>query len=277
MKVGVGLPATIPNTPRELVLAWARRADEGPFSALGIIDRLLYPNYDPLMALSAVAAVTERIRLMTTILVAPLRKAAVLAKQAATLDVLCNGRLTLGLGIGSREDDFAAAPATFEDRGKRFEAQLREMKQLWSDGSAGPAPVQQGGPPLLIGGRAPVAVRRVAQWADGYISGGAGDPQEVRQIYQNAADAWQETGRSGRPRFVACTYYALGDSERARTYLEDYYGAQFAGYIYPPMPKSASEIEALLDGFAAAGADELIFWPTVADLAQLDQLAEIVG
>lgn len=277
MEIGVGLPATIPDAPREIVLTWARRADEGPFSTLGIIDRLLYPNYDPLITLSAAAAVTERIRLMTTILVAPLHGAGVLAKQAATLDVLCHGRLTLGLGIGSREDDFKAAPATFEDRGKRFEAQLREIKQFWSDDSAGPTPVQQGGPPLLIGGRAPVAVRRVAQWADGYISGGAGDPQQVRQIYQIAADAWQEVGRPGRPRLVACTYYALGDSERAHAYLEDYYGAQFAGYIYPAMPKSASEIEELLDAFAAIEADELIFWPTVADLAQLEQLAAIVG
>src|SRR5215212_9875927 len=132
MDIGIGLPATIPGTSGSLVLDWAKRADSGPLSSLGILDRMVYPNYDPLITLAAGAAVTSRVRLMTTVLLAPLRGAGVLAKQAATIDALLGGRLTLGLGVGGRKDDFHAAPASFHDRARRFEEQLELMTRVWS-------------------------------------------------------------------------------------------------------------------------------------------------
>jgi alkanesulfonate monooxygenase SsuD/methylene tetrahydromethanopterin reductase-like flavin-dependent oxidoreductase (luciferase family) len=110
-------------------LEWAKRADSSPFSSLGILDRLVYPNYEPLITLAAAAAVTERVRLMTTVLIAPLRRAGVLAKQAAT------------------EDDFQFAPASFHDRGRRFEEQLELMKGVWS-GQPVSEEVGAVGPPL---------------------------------------------------------------------------------------------------------------------------------
>src|SRR5215210_9325725 len=109
MNIGIGLPATIPGTSSSLVLDWAKRADAGPFSSLGIIDRLVYPNYEPLVTLAAAAGATRRIRVMTTVLLAPLRHATILAKQAASLDALSGGRFTLGLSVGGREDDYRAA------------------------------------------------------------------------------------------------------------------------------------------------------------------------
>src|ERR671933_208143 len=113
MDIGIGLPATIPGTSGSLVLDWAKRADSGPFSSLGIIDRLVYPNYEPLITLAAAAAVSSRVRLMSTVLIGPLRPSGLLAKQAAPIDALSGGRLTLGLGVGAREDDFRAAPASW--------------------------------------------------------------------------------------------------------------------------------------------------------------------
>jgi alkanesulfonate monooxygenase SsuD/methylene tetrahydromethanopterin reductase-like flavin-dependent oxidoreductase (luciferase family) len=147
MEIGVGLPATIPGASGPLVLEWARRTDSGPFSSLGVIDRLVYTNHEILISLAGAAAVTERVRLMTTVLIAPVRDAALLAKQAATIDAFSGGRLTLGLGVGARDDDFRAASATFEDRGRRFEEQLDLMKRVWSGepvgdgiGEIGPQP-----------------------------------------------------------------------------------------------------------------------------------------
>ena len=146
MQIGIGLPATIPGVRGDVVLDWARRADAGPFSSLGIIDRLVYSNYEPLVTLAAAAGATQRIRLMTTILIAPLRNTGVLAKQAASLDALSSGRLTLGLGVGGREDDFRFAAVPFHNRGRRFEEQLDTMYRVWSGqqvdglGPVGPAP-----------------------------------------------------------------------------------------------------------------------------------------
>src|SRR6266567_1223165 len=153
MKIGIGLPSAIPGVQGSLILEWAKQAEQGPFSSLGVLDRVVYGNYEPLMALAAVAGVTTRLRLMTTVLIATLRNTGILAKQAASLDALSGGRLTLGLGVGGREDDFLAAPADFKNRGKRFDAQLEQLARIWSGqavsdqvGVIGPAPIQPGGP-----------------------------------------------------------------------------------------------------------------------------------
>src|SRR3712207_5389815 len=101
MEIGVGLPATIPGASGSLVLDWARRADSGPFSSLGVIDRLVYKNHESLVALAASAAVTDRVRLQSTILIAPVRDAALLAKQAATIDAFSGDALRSGLAWGA--------------------------------------------------------------------------------------------------------------------------------------------------------------------------------
>ncbi len=108
MKVGIGLPNAVRGVERAGIVDWAQRAEAAGFSSLGTIDRIAYPNYESLIALAAAAAVTERIQLVTDILIAPLRaNTALLAKQAATIDHLSGGRLVLGLAPGGREDDYA--------------------------------------------------------------------------------------------------------------------------------------------------------------------------
>ena len=287
MDIGIGLPATIPWTNAPLILEWAKRADSSPFSSLGILDRLVYPNYEPLITLAAAAAVTERVRLMTTVLIAPLRRAGVLAKQAATIDALSGGRLTLGLGVGAREDDFNAAPASFHDRGRRFEEQLDLMKRVWSGqplsdevGAVGPPPAQAGGPELLIGGYSATPIRRVGRWADGFISGGVPDPEQVRPMFDFAQESWRAEGRESRPRLVACLYYALGpNAERGADYIRDYYSyfGPGADDMARSIPSSPETIEGLIRGFGDIGADEVVCWPTVAELDQVERLAEIIS
>jgi alkanesulfonate monooxygenase SsuD/methylene tetrahydromethanopterin reductase-like flavin-dependent oxidoreductase (luciferase family) len=287
MDIGIGLPATIPGTRGSLILDWAKLADSGPFSSLGIIDRLVYPNYEPLITLAAAAAVTERVRLMSTVLIAPLRGAGVLAKQAASIDALSGGRLTLGLGVGAREDDFNVAPASFHDRARRFEEQLELMKRVWSGqpagdevGPIGPPPAQPGGPELLIGGYSPPAIRRVGRWGDGYISGGIPDPAQVRQMFDLAEESWRAEGREGKPRLVASLYYALGpNAERGGDYIRDYYSyfGPAADDMARSIPSSPEAVEGLIRGFGEVGADEVVCWPTVAELDQVDRLAALVG
>ena len=152
MKVGIGVPAVV-GMKGDLALGWARKADAGPFSSLATIDRLVYGNYEPLTTLAAAAGATQRIRLMTSILLAPIRNGGVLAKQAASLDALSGGRLTLGIGVGGREDDYRAAPASFHDRGKRLDELLSLMKRIWAGESVGDGIGRVGPPPAQPGGR----------------------------------------------------------------------------------------------------------------------------
>jgi alkanesulfonate monooxygenase SsuD/methylene tetrahydromethanopterin reductase-like flavin-dependent oxidoreductase (luciferase family) len=287
MQVGIGLPATIPGTEGKRILDWAKKADSGPFSSLGILDRLVYPNYESLITLAAVAGVTQRIRLMTTVLLAPLRNTALLAKQAASLDALSGGRLTLGLGIGGREDDYLAASVSFRRRGKRFEEQLATMKRIWSGqplsdhiGPVGPTPVRSGGPEILIGGYSPAATQRVGRWGDGFIAGGR-DPQGTRQLFNLAEESWKAAGRPGKPRLVGCFYYALGPDakERAGAYLRSYYTltGPMVETMINNLPIAIETIKERIQAYADIGVDEVILWPCTPDLEQIDQLVELIG
>jgi alkanesulfonate monooxygenase SsuD/methylene tetrahydromethanopterin reductase-like flavin-dependent oxidoreductase (luciferase family) len=137
VEIGIGLPTTIPGATREQVIEWAKRADAAGFSSLGTIDRVVYPNYEPLVALAAVAAVTERARLLTSVMLLPIRQnAAHVAKQAASIQALSNGRLVLGVGVGGRPDDFEASHVPMEHRGTRLVEMLDEMKRIWPARSA---------------------------------------------------------------------------------------------------------------------------------------------
>lgn len=288
MRIGIGLPGTIPGVKAATILDWARRADAGPFSSLGALDRIVYPNYEPLVTLAAAAGVTQRARLMTTVLLAPTRNAGVLAKQAASLDALSGGRLSLGLGIGAREDDFLVAGEPFRQRGRRFDEQLALMKRIWAGepalegvGPVGPAPARTGGPELLLGGYSPQAVARVARFADGFLAGGGVDPQRALQLYQVAEQGWQAAGRPGKPRFVAASYWALGPraEEGVRAYIGDYYRAMGPNVqnMIRGIPQSEEAIRERIRGFEGVGVDELMLWPCVPELDQVDRLAQVVA
>jgi len=133
MEVGVGLPTTTPGADGTGILEWARRADQGPFASLGVLDRMVYRSVEPFAALSAAAAVTTRARLVTMVVIGPLRNTALLAKQAASLDLLSAGRLTLGLAIGARTDDYRALGAPAQ--------QIKTFPVLFGD--ADPGQLQQ--------------------------------------------------------------------------------------------------------------------------------------
>src|SRR3954451_5177785 len=200
MDIGIGLPNTAHGVERSGIVDWARRAEDAGFSSLGTLDRMAYPNYESLISLAAAAAVTERVRLVTDILIAPLRPAALLAKQAATIDQISNGRLTLGLAVGGRPDDFEAAGVDFNSRGKIFEQQLEDMAKVWSgDDSVGPPAANGSRPEVLIGGSADVAYRRAARYGDGWTMGG-GTPDMLGEAIPKLREAWGAEGRDGNPR-----------------------------------------------------------------------------
>ncbi len=281
MQIGIGLPTVIPDTEARLIQEWACAADEGPFSSLGVFDRLVYDSYDPLIALGLAAGATQRIRLATSIVISPLRNAALLAKEAATLDSLSGGRLTLGLGIGARPDDYAAAGVPYRARGRIFNEQLAALRDIWEEDAIGPLAARPARPELLVGGQSDQAFARMARYADGYIHGG-GPPRAFARAADKARAAWSDARRPGRPRLWAHGYFAFDSEaiiERGRANLKDYYAftGPFAERVAAEMLTTPQAVAQFLRGYEEAGCDELILFPTVADIEQVTRLARLLG
>jgi alkanesulfonate monooxygenase SsuD/methylene tetrahydromethanopterin reductase-like flavin-dependent oxidoreductase (luciferase family) len=281
MHTGIGLPAGIPGTDGQLVIEWARKADEGPFSSLGVVDRLLYGNYDPLITLGAAAAVTQSVLLATTIVIGPLHNNTMLAKSAASLDALSSGRLVLGLAVGARKEDYVAAGIDYHSRGKRLEEQLANMRTLWEDGTLSPKSTRNHGPDLLIGGTSDQVFARMARYTDGYVHGG-GPPRAFARAADKARAAWQDAGRPGKPQLWAQGYFALGNPatvEAGLHYMKDYYAftGPFAEKIAAGLLTTPQALAQFIRGYEEAGCDELVLFPTVSELAQLNQLADVLS
>lgn len=287
MEIGVGLPSTIPGVPGRLVLDWAAAAEQAGFSTLGTLDRLVYGNLETVPTLAAAAAVTERIGLTTAVMIGPYRgNGALLAKQLATVDSIAGGRLTVGIAVGGREDDFEATASPYAARGKAFDAQLAEMRAVWAGesrgfaGAIGPAPVRDGGPPLLIGGGSPAAFRRMTEFGAGWILG-AGGPDMFATAADRARKSWHDAEREGEPRLAAIGYVSLGDDaeEHARRYLGDYYGfvGDYVDRIVGSALTTQQKVADTVAAFAAAGCDELILFPCDPDAGQVALIADAAG
>ena len=285
MEIAIGLPTTIPGATREQVLEWARRADAAGFSGLGTIDRLVYPNYEPFMALAAAAAVTERARLITAIALLPQRaNAPLVAKQAASLHTLSGGRFVLGVAPGGRPDDYEAVGVPFNKRGKLMDEMLDEITRIWAGEERGFAggigPDVSGDPPsILVGGLADVAFRRAATYGDGWINGG-GPPVAFAGGREKAREAFREAGRTEQPRVVSLTYFSLDadPEEQTRKTIGDYYAfaGDYQAAVVDGTAKGEEEVKERVKGFEDAGCDELIMFPASPDPDQVDKLAAAV-
>jgi alkanesulfonate monooxygenase SsuD/methylene tetrahydromethanopterin reductase-like flavin-dependent oxidoreductase (luciferase family) len=278
MRVGVGLPSTLHGADGSLVLEWARRADSGPLSSLGVLDRLHYSSLDPLSTLAAAAAVTERVLLATTIVIGPLHNTVMLAKSAASIDSLSNGRLVLGLAVGARQDDYDTAGVDYSTRGRRFAEQLASLRDTWQGEEINPAGARRDGPPILVGGSSDIGFARMSRYADGYVHGG-GPPRAFARAADKARSAWLDAGRPGMPQLWGQGYFALGgdaETEAGKSYLRDYYAftGAFAEKIAEGILSTPQAIAGFVRGYAEAGCDELVLFPTIADISQLDMLAD---
>jgi alkanesulfonate monooxygenase SsuD/methylene tetrahydromethanopterin reductase-like flavin-dependent oxidoreductase (luciferase family) len=280
MDVAIGLPNAVPGTTGGELIEWARRADARGFSSLGTIDRVVYENYEPLTALAAAAAVTERIGLSTSVLLGPLRTNAVeLAKQSLSLQALSGGRFTLGIGLGGRDDDYELSGIEPRARGRKLDAMLEKVREVWAGDDVGPS--IEAAPPLIVGGHADASFARAARFAEGWIAAASG-PEQFAVGADKAKAAWAEAGRDGEPRLVALAYYALGDraAEDASAYLGDYYawlGKEVAEMIAAGVPKDAEAVGQFVATYRESGCDELILFPSSSDSRQVDLLADAVG
>lgn len=285
MKIGLNIPPTI--TSPDHFEEWVRRVDAGPFSALSVLDRVVYANLEPLITLAAAAALTTRVRLMTEILISLVRNTTILAKESATLDRLSRGRLTLGIGLGGREDDYLATGMPYEHRGKRLDEQLEQMKRIWAGkpadanvGLIGPKPAQPHGPELLLGGYTAGAIQRVARLADGIIAG-TNEVQQIEHTFRAVEQSWHEAGRAGRPHLVAQIDIALeqNGTDEGRKHVLDYY-ATLPAFAAPKSAMLLTTTQQLLDTMRILeqiGTDELVFFTWSTAIEQIDRIADLLG
>lgn len=280
MRVGVGLPSAVPGSPPGLLAEWAVNADAGPFSSLGVVDRLRYDCYEPMTVLATAAGLTRRIGLVTMVVIAPLRNTAQLAKEAATLDAVSGGRFTLGVAVGARAEDYDAAGVSPAGRGDRLEDQLLDLRLFWERAETGRLTASGHGPAVLVGGMSDSTFLRAARYADGYVHGG-GPPRTFVRAAGRAKTAWYDLGRTGSPALWAQGYFALGDDDlvgRGRDYVHDYYSftGPFAARIAEGMLATPQAIAQFVRGYAEAGCDELVLLPAVAEIDQLDRLRDVL-
>jgi alkanesulfonate monooxygenase SsuD/methylene tetrahydromethanopterin reductase-like flavin-dependent oxidoreductase (luciferase family) len=281
MRVGVGLPTTFPDVSGTLIIDWARAAEVRGLASLGVLDRVVHDGYEPLVALASAAAATSDIELATMIVIGPLRNTAVLARQALSVHALSAGRLSLGLSIGARKDDYDAAGIDYASRGRRLTEQLATMRDLWETRPLPVPPERSPVPQLLVGGGSDASFARVARYSDGYIHGG-GPPRAFARAADKAHAAWSDAGRPGRPHLWGQGYFALGDQATIDTgtaYLREYYAftAPYVERIVAELLTTPQSITQFVRGYAEAGCDHLVLFPTVAHLDQVDRLATVLA
>ncbi len=288
------MPVMEPDLDAAVLRDWARAIDEGPFSALCWGERIAFDNPDSLTLLGALAAWTSRVRLLTTVIVPQLHHPVMLAKALATGDVLCGGRLSVGIGVGGRQEDYQAVgadPATQTIRG--MAERVAVMKRVWAGEKltdsvlpVGPSPVQLGGPPLLVGSIGPKTIRRAAAWADGL----AGitldlDVAQQNELFDVARDAWAQAGKP-KPHLATSFWFAFGPPERARSqvhrHLRHYMNwipAEYVDAMAPTTGWAGSEDELLgvLRKFEEIGTDELQLIPTSSDIDQVRRAADVAA
>lgn len=282
MRIGIGIPNQVRNMRPEVVPAWARLAEESGFASLTTVGRQAYPGLSDTVALAAAAAVTSRIELISGVLLATTWPGPLLAKELAGIDAVSGGRLTVGLGVGQRLDDFIVEGYGSAGRGARMDRDLETYRAIWRGDpvGGGPNPAVPPGSrqiPMLFGAFAPAAMDRMARWGEGYIGGSVPAPMAA-PAFDAARDAWRRAGREGEPRLVALAYFALGDSDRGRQNVYDYYSVsgEFADIVAGAVCDSPVKVKEAISSFADIGVDEIAFNTGTDDLDEVKRLADIV-
>jgi len=288
MKLGIGLPQMLPHgLDRKLFLAWARAAEEAGFHAFGTLDRPNYDSWDVLASLAAAAVLTERMRLVTSILLLPVRDEVQVAKQVAVIDRLSEGRMDLGVGIGNRPDDYEAMGAEWAGRGPRLRRQVARLREIWTQARAsdadnglnGPAPVQVLGVPIFVGGTDQRAVKRAVEIGDGFIFAGA---VHAPAVAEQLPGLRAQPAALGKPefKFYQIQYCAVGEPAQV---LKAAAHDLVRYYRNPNLPAEKIVVhggtEVLSENarqLAAAGLDLLLYLPAVLDLKQVELIGRDV-
>ncbi len=286
------MPVMEPDLDADSLRQWARGIDDGPFASLCWGERIAFDNPEAVALLGALAAWTDRVPLITTVIVPQLHDPVLLAKSLATGDVLSGGRLTVGVGVGGRHEDYRAVgadPSTQTIREMAERAAI--MKKVWAGERltdsvlpVGPTPVQPGGPRLLVGTVGPRTLRSAAVWADGLAGITLNlDVAQQNELFDVGRAAWAKAGKPA-PHLATSFWFALGDPEDARAQMHRHL-RHYMNWIPPQIVDAMSphtgfagseeQLAEVLRGFAEIGTSEVHLIPTNSDLDQLRRAADV--
>jgi probable F420-dependent oxidoreductase len=293
--IGLAWVTPAPLTKPENVINFAKKCEAMGCHSIWTIDRIAYDNLEPLTLLAAAAGATQRMRLGTSVLLGNTRHPAHLAKIIATLDFISNGRVTLGLGFGSRENDYRAVEIPFEHRGSRAVEQVQLLKRLWTEDkvthkgkfynvenlNVGPRPIQKPHPPIWTGGSAEVALKRAGTWANGFICGSSAIP-DFPMTWEKIAQYARAAGRSPNEITKAGLTFMAIDDDHAKAvktveeYVMRYYGRLRADVANTSLVGSPTAVAERIEAFLSRGLDTLIIGVADPDPRQLDIFGERV-
>lgn len=299
LNVGLLLPArwTDRMPPVEQLTAFCQRAEELGFHSLWVIDRVFpRPKMNvphPLTVLTYVAASTRRIGLGTATLLLSLRHPVDVAQQAATLDAMAGGRLTLGVALGGRDEEYVAMNMPKRQRAGRLEEGMTVLRKLWTEtdvtfhgryydlehANVTPKPSRPGGIPVGVGANAEPAIRRAGRIADGWIAGGTGTPERFARGWQMAQEGAREAGRDPSTLANWKLLYVNVDDDRERAgrelqaYMDAYYGAGFHALEGETAFGAPQQVAQEVRAYAEVGCQTVMLGLPSFDVAKLDRLA----
>ena len=293
-QIGLAFVNPAPLTKPAYVINFAKKCDAMGIHSLWIIDRVAYDNLEPLTVLSAAAGATEKIRLGTSVLLPALRHPTLLAKTVATLDFVSNGRVTLGIGFGSRENDFSAVEIPYERRGSRAAEAIQLMKRIWAEDNVmyrgkffnvqnltiGPKPIQNS-IPIFTGGSAEIALKRAGTLADGYICGSSAIA-DFPAIWEKIAGYAAKAGRNpNQIEKASLAFMAINDDKAKAVKTVEDYTMRYYGRIRTPVEPvsivgNPDQCVEKINYFFSKGLDTLIIGVADPDPRQLDLFSEKV-
>ena len=287
MKIGMTLPVMEPDLTRKDLEKWTKKIDTGPWSHIALGERILFPNPEFISTLSAVAAWTNRVEIIATVSILTMHNPILSAKQFATIDLLAEGRFTLGVGVGGREEDYTAINSNWSDRRWATLAKnVKTMQSVWSKDyhkEMGPNTFSKAGPQILAGAVGPKAMSMSADFAEG-LAGFSfnADLKEINDSFNRVEEAFAQKKIS--PRLITSFWFGLGDTGRddIKTHL-----TRYLGWMGKDLAKNLSETAGFsgnqddlynfLVKIKDLGATDTLLVPTSKDIDQLSMAEEVVS
>ena len=287
MKIGMTLPVMETDLTRKDLEKWTKKIDTGPWSHIALGERILFPNPEFISTLSAVSAWTNRVEIIATVSILTMHNPILSAKQFATIDMLAEGRFTLGVGVGGREEDYTAINSNWSDRRWATLAKnVKTMQSVWSKDyhkEMGPNTFSKAGPQILAGAVGPKAMSMSADFAMG-LAGFSfnADLKEINDSFNRVKEAFSQKKIS--PRLITSFWFGLGDTGRddIKTHL-----TRYLGWMGKDLAKNLSEIAGFsgnqndlynfLVEIKELGATDALLVPTSKDISQLSMAEEVVS